>query len=219
MKTRLRWLWAILLLSLPIFLIVLFVMRDFVRENLVIPVLYMAWMGGLIFNSVPQMYFMGGLIIIGLMLAVGSLRHLLYVMNLPTEPPPPIEEPTRYRFWFKRCQKVNSSTFFLTSLGIELRRFVLMVLAYQEHRNMWDLERQVVNHEFDVPEEIYDLVTQRELGGEAQERSLWSFLLERLRGPSPSPENANGNSIHQRVNKIVSYLEDRLEVEHDRRDS
>jgi hypothetical protein len=219
MKSRFRWLGVVLLISLPIFMIVIVVLRDFVRERIVVPVLFIAWMSGLIFNSIPHVYFLFGLVIIGLMLAIGSLRFLLSVVHLPTEPPKTAEEPTRYQFWLKRCQKLNSSAFFLTSLGIELRRLILMVVAYQEHRDMWELERDLINKEFDVPLEIYDLISQRELGVNTEERSLWSFLLERLRGQMQPADTEEGQSLQNRLYQIVSYLENRLEVEHDRRDA
>lgn len=219
MKRRLRWLFALLLLVVPIFLIIAFVFRDAVREKLVIPVVYLSWLSGMIFNSIPQGYFMDGLVLIGMMLAIGSLRYLLSITRLPTDPPKIVDEPTRYQFWSKRCQKVNTNSFFLTSLGVELRRLVLMVLAYQEHRDMWELERQIVEKDFEVPPVIFELIVQRNLGDEEpEEPGLWQALIERLFGSSQPPD-LPGQTLQQRLDQITSFLEYRLEVKHDRRET
>jgi energy-coupling factor transporter transmembrane protein EcfT len=218
MKRRLRWLAAVLLLSVPFFVIVLFLLRDFVRERIVIPLIYVFWMAGMILNSVPHVVYLFGLVLLGALLAVGSLRYLLYASRLPTEPPKTTDEPTRYQFWDRRCRKVSSSAFFMTSLGIELRRFVLMVMAYQEHQDMWDLERQISNKEFDVPPVIYDLVSQRNLGEEISERSLWQAIRQWLFEPAEA-QTAVDAPLQQRLDQIVKFMENRLEVKNDRRDS
>src|SRR5512145_815416 len=181
MKTRLRWVAVALALFLFFFTLFLFAFRDFVREGVVVPILYGFWLSGLIVNSVPQSYYVFGLFILGLILAVASLRYFLAGFQLPAERLPVVEEPSRYQFWLRRCRRIASSGFFLSNLGMELRRLVLMVLAYQEHRDMWELEREIVEKQFDVPPDVHALIAQRQLAEvPATEPGVWNMLLVRF---------------------------------------
>ncbi|MFZ6029413.1 MAG: hypothetical protein ACOYYS_17005 [Chloroflexota bacterium] len=220
MKAYGKWIAAALVLFLFFFALVLFVFRDFVREEIVIPILYAFWLGSVVANSVSQIYYLLTLLILGLILAVAGLRYLLTDFRLPGEQAPSAEEPSRYQFWLKRSHRLSSGGFFLSSLGMELRRMVLTVLAYQEHRDMWELEREIVEKQFDVPPDVQALIAQRQLGEAAPvTQSAWSALLARFFKAFRLPESASDGLVRQRVENIVAYLEKRLEVKHDRRDS
>lgn len=220
MKTYWKWIAAASALFLFFFVLVLFVFRDFIREGVVVPVLYVLWLGGLVVNSVSQIYYIFALFILGIILAVASLRYLLAGFQLPSEKLPSLDEPSRYRFWLRRSQRLSSSGFFLSSLGMELRRLVLMVLAYQEHRDMWELEREIVEKQFDVPPDVHALIAQRQLGeAPATEPGVWNRLLVRFFKAFRLPESSSDGLVERRVENIVAYLEKRLEVKHDRRDS
>jgi hypothetical protein len=218
-KTRLRWVAVALALFLFFFTLVLFAFRDFVREGVVVPILYVFWLGGLIANSISQIYYVLGLFALGVILAVASLRYFFVGFQLPAERLPVVEEPSRYQFWFRRCRHIASSSFFLSNLGMELRRLVLMVLAYQEHRDMWELEREIIENEFEVPPDVQALISQRQLGDTPKEQRAWKARLARFLRAFRPPESNSGGFVRQRVENIVAYLEKRLEVKHDRRDS
>jgi len=213
-SNRKRALLIVGILTTIIFFILVLVYRDAIRENVVIPAYFAVWLVRQVVYSIPQILCLFGLGILSLGMAVYALRGLARPVKLPTDPPPPIEEPTRYRFWKRRFRSFGSSAFFLSSLGIELRRLFLSIIAYQEHCDMWDLERQIVNGEYEVPPDIQDFIAKRELGTVSGEWSIWDSLRRLFRGRS-----ADDVYLQNRLDKILTYLENRLEVQSDRTDS
>ena len=65
----------ILALSVPVLtLVLLFVLRDWVQETLVTPLLYVVWLAQLFLASVPQALFWAVFLVLMLRVAAGSLR-------------------------------------------------------------------------------------------------------------------------------------------------
>lgn len=217
-ETRLRQLIAFSLLTLIFFAVLLFVYRDLVRQYVVIPIYYILWAARRIIYSVPQVMFLLGLVGIGLLLAVGSLRYLITPTGSPKDHPLASLELSRYQFWRRRCHSMETNAFHLTGMGIELRQFLLSVLAYQENRETWAIEQEIINGEFVVPQEVHELIVQHRMRTTTQEtqkgQSLWEKLRQHFGFFTKEPVKAD-MSPEQTVEKILSYLEQRLEVDRD----
>ncbi|MBN1312057.1 MAG: hypothetical protein JXB30_11620 [Anaerolineae bacterium] len=210
-----RFILLLSVLTLAIFAVLALVYRDFVREDIVIPVFYLLWIVVRIIRSVPQAGCLAGAVIAGIVIALLGLYRLWEPEPRPTRRPAPTTSPSRYRFWLRRCRQMDSSAFFLDDMSSEMRRLLLSVLAYQEHRDTSEMERLIVRGAFDVPPAVRDLVTSRRLGDLAKlnkQKGVLARLWERLWRGSASSQLPAENAAEQQLEQVVAYLEERLEA-------
>ena len=65
--------WWVPLAGLPLAVLLTLGLRDFIRDVFALPLSYMLWFAGIIFETVPQIWFWTGLIVVALILAMRSL--------------------------------------------------------------------------------------------------------------------------------------------------
>jgi hypothetical protein len=210
-----RFILLLTVLTLVIFAVLALVYRDFVREEIVIPIYYLLWLVSQAIRSIPQVGCLAGAVIVGGVIAFLGV-HRLWV---PASPSPEHKAPTtrtsRYRFWLRRCQQMGSSAFFLDDMSSELRRFLLNVLAYQEHREAREMEKLIAQGVFDVPPAVRELVASRRLGDEEEidtRGGIFARLWKRLWQSMASSKIPAEDGVEQQLEQVITYLEERLEV-------
>ncbi len=122
--------------------------RDWVREQVVIPLAYVFWIIRLFLLSVPQVFYWGILLIIGLIIAVTTIlppRMAFYTSATQR----PAAFTSHYSSWLRHFHMLNSSRFASDNLSRDLTRLTIQILAYQYRLS---------------DEEVYRLLEQEDLG-------------------------------------------------------
>ena len=99
--------WLPLLAMLVVTAILAFVIRDFVRQVIVLPVVYVGWYGWIILSNLPHWIFWGLLLLVVLSVAAASLRR-------PEEarrpaPPPEARPQGPVTNWYRQLEQASSS--------------------------------------------------------------------------------------------------------------
>jgi hypothetical protein len=206
-------------LTLGIFVVLALVYPDFVRESIVVPVLFLVWVLVLLVRAFPQAACLLALVVAGLAIAVASLQRTRKPIWFPSVRSPRAAEQSRYRFWLRRCRQMSRSAFFMDDVSAEMRRLLLSVLAYQEHRTISEVEEMLVQGALDAPPAVRDLTIDRHLAGSeevASQMGLLTRLWERLSGRAAARRLSAAGAGYQQLEQIILYLEERLEVHRDR---
>lgn len=148
-------------------------LKDFVRDSLLAPLLELLWLLRLEFESLPQSYLWIILIVIGLLLAAGSL--LTSAMPRRRGPPPgwdrggPVEVTARW------LDLAAHGSYYKWRIARRLSELAVEALAQREHLTPEQVKQRLEIGGLDVPPEIRAYV----------QAGLSSDLLSQLERPSP----------------------------------
>jgi hypothetical protein len=205
---------ALAILTLVIYAVLSLAFQDFVRENIVIPIAFLVWIARQVIRSIHQTILLSGLILIGFVIAIMSLRAI-WEITPPLKKPVPLRPvQSRYRFWLGRCGSMYRSDYSLDMMSSELRRLLLSVLSYQEHRSTSEVENLIIQRGLDVPPAVYDFIVMRRLAepdDSAARNMFLARLREYLRRRFALGELPGRDEIDQHLEQIIAYIEDRLE--------
>jgi len=197
---------------LLVFICLAVVFREFVRVNLVIPIYYLGWVIGQILASIPQSVIAFTLGIVGIILAFIGLEKFQNRVIAVRKGRLTLQETTRYQFWLRRFQRLDTNSFYTENLATELRRFLLGLLSDQESLPTWEIEQQIMNGTFEVPPDVRLLVQNRGFGGQrSQDNPFKRWVQEWIGRIWPDKRPAQPASPNQaKVETIIHYIEDRL---------
>lgn len=177
------------------------VLQDYARQ-LIRPLLFIAWIGRLLFGAVPQAFIWAIFIAIVLVVAIRSL-----LKRRPPAPPAPRRQPSaegRIERWATLIEQSRQETYYRWQLAQPLRALVIDVLAHRRRLMPGQVKQQLAAGSVELPPEIqaYLLASMTSFSRLLTDRSR--FRPERT--PSPldlSPE------------KIAQFLEDQLDYHPD----
>jgi len=196
-------------LAIPLALILSRAIGGFVRDLVVVPFLYLAWMGQLYVRAIPQILFWGALLLFGLLLV---LANVLFARRDgdkgardsrgPERVPGPDASPVR-----KLAAQIHSggrSRYFRAALAQRLGMLVLEVLDEGEDAGQGDTQRRLDGLE--MPQGVRAFLAEGE-------RPIWQHqsggLLAWLRGRLQRGSEKKGRL--EAVEQTVRYLEERME--------
>jgi hypothetical protein len=193
---------VVLLVAVPLVLLV----RDVVRNMVVIPLLYILWVGRLLLQSVPQAFFWFVFLTAALVLAVGSLVR--QERSRGEQPRVPVSSSGQVRAWVRRIRLMARGGFTGWYFGQHMERLIVDVLAHRERLTPKQIRHRVRSGDLEVPPEIrpYFRIAR------VRSRRRWiAGLVSRLRRRSgrraqESPPAESG------LERAVRFLEDQLEV-------
>jgi len=205
MRRRLLLLGLILLLAAPLML----VLRDFAREAIVVPLLYVLWLGRLLFRSIPQPLLWSLFLTLVLFVAVRSLGKRGGSVGGMREAE--AESPGRVRVWARRIQLAARGDYSRWRLAHYLRKLILDVLGHRERLTPEQLKRRLGTGEVHAPPAVQAYLRAGLMPMPSGPIGLLSRLRQRLRlRARPSPLDPD-------LESAVQFLENQLEVPHDRR--
>jgi hypothetical protein len=184
-------------------------LRDVVREVIVIPLLYVLWMGRLLLRSVPQALFWFAFVIVACFLALGSLVR--------GKGPPPEPHSAGRRFpgqvsvWAKWIRLMAGGGYTGWYFGQHVEKLIVAVLAYRERLNTRETRRRIKAGDLEVPPEVqaYFGILLMPLRRRWPLGLLARFRLRPRRGAQGAPPGG--------LERVVGFLEDQLEVGYDGR--
>jgi hypothetical protein len=188
--------------------------RDFVREQVVVPVAYLFWVLRLVILSIPQFVFWGMIVIIAFGIAVWASQPVSsgYSPRIPYRPTVSV---SRYSVWLRYASLMNSSGFASDNLSRDLVRLTVQTLAYQHSLTYDEVYSQLEHDDFGLPPELYAFMRRRGFQTEVHPESRFSELIHRLfprqqalRPPGDyTPLEQEANLVISQIEKLLSQIE------------
>jgi hypothetical protein len=164
-QKRGRYIAAALLLLLIALLAILF--RDVAREIIVLPILYLFWLFGVLWRSIPQSLIWGIFVIVALRVAVGALLARRRRAELHAGQQDTVHW-GRARVWSRWVRLSARGGYEQRRLARYLSELALAAIAQHEHLPLEDTRAALEGGTLDVPSEIRD------------------YILAALAGPAPA---------------------------------
>ena len=221
------------LLLLPIVFLVAaltLALRDWVRDAIVTPILFILWLGGLLIKSTPQWVFWAVFLAMALLILANS-------MGTGKRPDQNVGKaelgyPRRARvsFWAIQVHRQARGDSSPTSRAEPLRRLVLEVMAFQERLSLREVEQRLEFGELAVPPVILAYLQNRLAAELFTPSSFWGMLKSRwadfrvlagrrahalISGLTQTRSAAQPSPFDGELESVVQFLEDRLEIKHD----
>jgi len=212
LREKRLWLVALVVfLAIPLTFVLSRVSGRFVRDVVVVPILYLVWIVRLYIGAVPQIFFWGALLLFGLALAVTSV--LMGLGGPDGRGRRAAEEAAaagqaytgQVRRLASQIQFAARSTYFRRHLARRLARLMVRHLDYGEQYQPAQVERAL--DALDAPPEIDTFLREgRQLISPSRPAGLMAVLRRFLwgRGETDAPDFD--------LEQVVRFLEDRLEV-------
>jgi hypothetical protein len=130
------------------------ILRDFVREYVILPLLNMSWMAWIGLVSVPQAIYWGIFLLLALIIAVRSLSSgTARIRNYFGRPVSRYINPSRYGYWQAGLNSISHSSFAHERVERELQNLVIQVLAEQRRVATEELREQLFQGTLDLSTE------------------------------------------------------------------
>ncbi|MBN2389354.1 MAG: hypothetical protein JXR84_01440 [Anaerolineae bacterium] len=199
--------WWTPLVGLPLAVLLTLGLRDFVRDVFALPLSYILWFAGIIFETVPQIWFWTGLIVIALVIAMRSLDR---ERQPPPSAPGKSSHPARgqINIWAERVDMLLKGRYSRHRFGYFIGKLILDVLSHEERLSLRELERRLEQGETDVPPVVREYLFSRLRPGYTDTRPSFLTRLKRFFGL----EKPLAIRLNTELETIVKYLEDQLEV-------
>ena len=199
-RTRLLLVGLVLLLAIPLTLLLWNVARDMI----VVSLLYILWIGRLVFRAIPQLFLWLLFIAIALSLVVKSL--VKQRKPAPEMHDREMPDPGRVGVWARRIYLVERGAFSRWYFAQHLHKLILDVLAHHERVETRQIKQRLETGELDAPPEIQAYLWTG-LARAFSKPSFWSRLRRRLPlGMQAPPSDLDLESVAQ-------FLEEQLKIE------
>jgi hypothetical protein len=216
-KWNRRLLVLLLIVLIPLAVALMFSLRGFVREVILVPLSLLFWLADLLIRSTPQVLFWGVLLVICLIIAVRSLYAAREpVVDQMSDVELRLTRRQRVGFWIFQMQMLRQGVArarfadFLSRLGLE-------VLAFREQVTPAEAEVRLQKGELLAPEIVDFLRLRRMVPSEGT--GLFSRMVmwfetwrSRILGLRDGKQAA---AMEDELRRAVEYLEDQLEVKND----
>jgi len=133
--------WRTIVVILLAAAVLTFFLRGLMRENIVGPLVYLAWLGQLVFWSIPQIGIWALFIFIALIVA---LRSLARKQSPPSKVPiPEAGRVKRIGTWAKSIRQADEDFYYQWQLAQELQKLTVQALANDERVERSEIRRRL----------------------------------------------------------------------------
>jgi hypothetical protein len=181
--------------------------RDWVRDQVVIPLDFLFWTLRLFILSIPQGFFWAILVLIGLGVAVWASRPIS-TFSGRAAPLRPSSSVSRYSNWLRYTNMLNTSRFASDNLARDLLRLIIQTLAYQHSLTNDEVYSRLDQEDLGLSPELRAFVRRRGFQTELPRESPLMELYHRLvpRGPASHPPGVY-TPIEREAVQIISQIE------------
>ena len=205
---------AILIVVFLLASIVLMVFRATIQEIFVVPLLYLVWLGNLIFTSIHQVFFWGILILLAIVLLFRNLRKRPGFRRRRDRPTSEGERNQRVTYWLGQIQLNDGETYRDLYTLHEFRKLILSVWAFQLNLSPREVERQLKAHKIEPPPE-WRIFFERDRMDDTTSQGLLARLLQRVKFLFVSNDLKYKSSFQPHLDALINTLETQLEVHRD----
>jgi hypothetical protein len=195
-----------------------FVMRDKIRQIIVVPVAYFLWYANLILETAPQWMIWYGLLIVGAYYAIKILGKGVPADFDNPEAPVNVRGSSRYQFWLWYINTFHKSNYAQEMLARTLFHLITDIIMYQEHLEYTEIVALIDSGELNVPPEILEFLRAREFWELKHPYNWLDRLLDRLHLGVLFQRDNGGFHLDEasgKIEHIIRFIEDRLEVQRD----
>jgi len=191
--------WRTIAVILLVSVVLTFFLRDLMRENIVGPLLYLAWVGQLIFLSIPQAGIWSTFIFIAAIIALRSLGK----KRTPSPKAPVLEagRTKRIGHWAKSIRQAGEDFYYQWQLAQELQKLTVQTLANNERVEHSEIRRRLEQGAID--DMSPEILAYLQVG-----MVSFTYLADNKprfgRGKQPSPLDIDPA-------QVIQYLEDKIE--------
>jgi hypothetical protein len=198
-----------------------FALTDLVRNVLAVPVTQFFYFLGLMVKSTPQVYFWGMLLIFLLIVAGKSVQAVRKPEHPEFAAPVRSTKRERVAVWAAQVNQALRGDHYSRSRLIEFLAGLALELDAQEERiSIVEIRQRIESGDLDLPPEIANFLKARLTTGYIPRPSFWRRLAEKLAHfwnsfsgkNKPEPGVLSDRLTQEELEKIIQYLEDRLEV-------
>jgi hypothetical protein len=194
------------------------VLRNAVRELVVVPLSTLAWVAGLLINSVPQSVWLGVLVLVSAIIAIrilasGTGAKSPYAAFVES----PTVTPTRLAFWMGRLSNVKSSPYMARRTLNELRMLAVSSLAHEFRMSKEDVIDQMRQGELDVNPDVRAILLEHHDARPEPSNPLRDFIarvsgwfsqvISRVTGRAVAQDATMPRDFQHKVNTLLSYVE------------
>jgi len=202
------------------------ILRGWVRDVILTPILFLLWLGGLLIRSTPQWLFWGVFLVLALLILANSLGMGKGPDQNVDRAEPGYPQRERVLFWAKHIRWMARRDFPLLGNGEPLRRLILEVVAFQERLSLTEVEQRLESGELDVPPPIQTCLQHKLTSELSPPASLWERLQHRwadfrrrahvlISGLTQTRSDIQPSPFDSELESIAQFLEDRLRIIHD----
>jgi hypothetical protein len=214
------------------------VLRDWVRDAIVTPILFILWLGGLLIKSTPQWVFWGVFLVMALLILANSFGAGKRSDQNVGKAEPGRPRRARVSFWAIQVHRQARGFSPPTSSAEPLRRLVLEVVAFQERLSLKEVEQRLESEELDVPPAILAYLQHGPTPEPLYPVGLWGMLRQGwadfrraahgvlgilagrwahdlMSGLIQTRLHTQSSPFDSELESVVQFLEDRLEIKHD----
>jgi len=210
--------WFILLVfSLALALMLFF--RDFVRENIVTPILYLFWLGNQVYTRLDQQFLWILLLVLFAAIVFRSMRYIRISTTRFEERETSAKGSGRVYFWVKQIRLRAAPRISDEFALVEFRRLTLSVLAEVKRMDPVEVEHRILSGEIQVPPEIQATLKLAIPEASTHKVSWFARIRDRLRVMRSAKWVFLSPTLASELEETVQYLEDQLEIknEHENR--
>lgn len=189
--------------------ILAFILRDMVREAVVIPLAYLAWFADLVLKSIPQAIFLALLLIAGIYIV---LRGFAQGSESPDRPPVRQDTGsyrTRLGFWVRQLNHLEDSALAREKVAEEMRGLILSIVAHEESIDEDEIVQRVRAGSLSVPSEVKSLLLNGQRWMNPESNRPPSQLLRRLRAALPRSKQSTvrSSALDKKLEDAIEYVE------------
>ena len=196
---------GVVLLAIPL----MFLMENFVRDAIVTPLAYLAWLVGLLIDALPESYLLGLAVAVVVVIAVRSL--------LRDTPPPSFQNvrPTstegKATTWLHRLQMVTKGSYSRQRLEHHVGQLLLQIIAYENRVSTREAGRMVEADEVELSPALMAYLESALSRRLPKAPNLWERLKTFILGRSTPKSTAH--AMASELDPILLYLERELKIQ------
>lgn len=127
-------------------------LKDFIRDVLLLPLLYAAWLARIIFETIPQVAIWIIFLVVALLVALRSLSGGRAVRLDSRETP--VRVTGRIESWARLVDQAGQEHYARWRLAREMRKLTLAILASEKQLSQEQVMRALQDNRLDLPPEI-----------------------------------------------------------------
>ena len=197
-------------LALPL----MFLLENFIRDAIVLPLAYQAWLIGVIVGALPEGCLLMPVVGLATFLAVRSLQRRQE--RSTTEKPVRRAPMGAARMWYERVEHVAAGTYSRERLEHYVGQCLMSVVGYENRLSPREALRMIENGDIAVPGNVRSYVDAAFRGGAARKQTWLTRIvqgtLKLLQG-----RKAVGMSmveISEHVEPALAFIEEELRMTH-----
>jgi hypothetical protein len=214
LKTILLFAGVLLMLAIPL----MFLLEDFVRDAVLLPLAYITWLLRIILDALPQRYFLAAIVALGIYIAFRSLRRSQKDQKHRTSQA--FYARGNLTLWADRLRLVARGAYSKQRFRYHLGRLALNVLAHEYRITSVELSNRIREGTIEIPDDIQPYIQSAVNSRYMMRRfhfpivdRLLAWLRSKLQSGKTSSEIHN---MHREINQVVTTLQTILGMELER---